>query len=110
MFIKIEGLDKEPMLVNAETIRIITEHETPETTFCRIHFDTEDASLDTLNTLMMLESLLDANSVEKQIARLKYENTMECIRQSTQDAIAEACKCCPDESWHEDARRRGENR
>lgn len=74
MFIKIEGSGKEPVLVNAETIRVIEEHRTPDRTFCRIEFGTDDTSLDVNCTLNHLEYLLDANSTEKQIALRKLEN------------------------------------
>lgn len=74
MFIKVTMLNGESVLVNGNVVRTITEHRTPDKTFCRMHFDIEEMTLDVKQSLIELESLLEANSTEKQIANLKMEN------------------------------------
>ena len=73
MFIKVTMLNGASVLVNGNIVRTITEHKTPDKTFCRMHFDIE-TTLDVKQSLIELEGLLEANSIEKQIANLKMEN------------------------------------
>lgn len=75
MFIKINRkLDGEPILVNTEAIASIVEHRTPDETFCRISFKDSEEIIDVKHTLANFEFLLEVNSIERQIAKLKLEN------------------------------------
>lgn len=72
-FIEITPLCGLKRIVNASYIASIDEHITPDRTFTQLRFD-DGTVLDCKDSYNQLSMLLDVDSVEKHIERLKEEN------------------------------------
>ena len=75
MFIKVNrAYDGEPVLVNADAVSIITEHRTPDKTYCCLTYRDTEEFINVSQCLAELELLLDVNSTERQIEKVKRES------------------------------------
>lgn len=72
-FIEITPLCSLKRIVNANYIVSIDEHITPDITFTQVKFD-DGTVLDCKDSYNVLSMLLDVDSVEKHIERLKEDN------------------------------------
>ena len=75
MWIKVTRLDDVDVLVNADKIEAIYPFDAKDGRGCNLYFNTGEVPLKTKTTIDQLDTLLDVNSIEKCIDRLKVENT-----------------------------------
>ena len=73
MWIKVTMLDDRDVFVNADKIESIFPFDTKEGRGCNLYFNAKELPLKTKTTLNQLDTLLNVNSIEKCIDRLKVE-------------------------------------
>lgn len=74
MWIKVKTINDRDIFVNADKLDIIYPYATEDGQGCNLYFNTRKAPLKVKATFEQLDTLLDVNSIEKCIDRLKVEN------------------------------------
>lgn len=87
-FIEITPLCGLKRIVNASHIASIDEHITPDITFTQVRFN-DGTVLDCKDSYNQLSMLLDVDSVEKHIERLKEENFRRRMQYQYDEIFAE---------------------
>ena len=74
MWIKVKTLNNGEVFVNADEVKAILPFDTNGAKGTNVYFNLQEAPLQIKTTLSELDTLLDVNSIEKCIDRLKVEN------------------------------------
>ena len=86
MFIKVKTQNDQDVFVNADKIEVIFLFNTEGDQGCTLYFDTQRVPLQVKTTAEQIDTLLDVNSIEKCIDRLKVEN-MQLEQQMQYDKV-----------------------
>ena len=73
MWIKVTMQDDQDVFVNADRIDVIVPFDTGDGQGCKLCFNAQEPPLKIKTTLNQLDTLLNVNSIEKCIDRLKVE-------------------------------------
>lgn len=74
MWIKVKMSNDRDVLVNSDKVEVIFPFNTEDGQGCNLYFDRQKPPLQVKTTLEQIDTLLDVNSIEKCIDRLKVEN------------------------------------
>lgn len=74
MWIKVKTQNDQDVFVNADKIEVIFPLNTEDGQGCNLFFNAQELPLRVKTTLEQIDTLLDVNSIEKCIDRLKLEN------------------------------------
>lgn len=74
MWIKVTKLDDVDVYINADKLEVIYPYDTGDDQGCILYFNGEEVPLKTKTTFNQLDTLLNVNSIEKCIDRLKAES------------------------------------
>lgn len=74
MWIKVKMLNDQDVFVNADKVKFIIPSDAEDGKGCKLFFNTQDVPLQVKTTPEQIDTLLDINSIEKCIDRLKQEN------------------------------------
>jgi hypothetical protein len=92
MWIKVKMQNDREVFVNADKIEVIFPFNREDGQGCDIFFDRQKAPLRVKTTIEQIDTLLDVNSIEKCIDRLKLEN-MQLAQRMQYDKIYDETYC-----------------
>ena len=74
MWIKVKMTNNQDVFVNSDKVEIISPFGTEDAQGCNLFFSSRDVPLQVKTTPEQIDTLLNVNSIEKCIDRLKIEN------------------------------------
>lgn len=74
MWIKVKTENDRDVFVNTDKVEVISPFNTEDGQGCNLYFDRQKPPLRVKTTAEQIDTLLDVNSIEKCIDRLKVEN------------------------------------
>lgn len=86
MWIKVKMQDDQDVFVNADKIEAIFPFNTKGGRGCNLFFNAQESPLRVKTTAEQIDMLLDVNSIEKCIEKLKFEN-MQLVQRTQYDKV-----------------------